>query len=57
MTCVLYLVPFILRVAGIVIPVWNFILFILWIAVFGVFGSVSVPQIKWPTELTFPLPP
>jgi hypothetical protein len=42
-TCVLYLVPFILRVAGIVIPVWNFILFILWIAVFGVFGSVCTP--------------
>lgn len=41
LTCLLYFVPFILRASGIFAPVWNFILFVLWIAVFGVFGSVS----------------
>jgi hypothetical protein len=45
-TCVLYLVPFILRIAGIFAPVWDFILFILWIAVFGVFGRVSLGDSK-----------
>ena len=41
-TCVIYFIPFILRVGGIFIAGWNFILFILWIAVFGVFGRVRV---------------
>jgi len=40
-TCVLYFIPFILRIAGIFVPVWDFILFVLWIALFGVFGKVS----------------
>lgn len=39
-TCVVYFVPFVLRVAGIFVPVWNFILFVLSIALFGVFGKV-----------------
>jgi hypothetical protein len=40
-TCALYFIPFILRIAGIFVPVWDFILFVLWIALFGVFGKVS----------------
>lgn len=40
MTCVAYFVPPVLRQAGIAAVAWNFVLFILWIAVFGVFGSV-----------------
>jgi H+/Cl- antiporter ClcA len=43
-TCVLYLVPFILRIAGVFAPVWDFILFILWIAVFGVFGRMYINE-------------
>lgn len=43
-TCVLYLVPFILSVAGIIVPIWNAVLFILWIAVFGVFGSMYINE-------------
>jgi hypothetical protein len=39
LTALLYMIPFILRLA--VVWIWNIILFILWIAVFGVFGSVS----------------
>ncbi|EWG39945.1 hypothetical protein FVEG_02560 [Fusarium verticillioides 7600] len=39
-TCVLYFIPFVLRVAGFVVAVWDFILFVLWIALFGVFGKV-----------------
>lgn len=40
LTCVVYFVPPVLRHAGIVAVAWNFVLFILWIAVFGVFASV-----------------
>lgn len=43
-TCLLYLIPFILRIAGIVAPIWDFILFILWIAVFGVFGKMYINE-------------
>jgi hypothetical protein len=39
-TCVLYFIPFVLRVAGFVVAIWDFILFVLWIALFGVFGKV-----------------
>lgn len=38
-TSLLYFIPFILRFA--LVWAWNLILFILWIALFGVFGSVS----------------
>lgn len=41
-TCVVYFVPFILRIAGVVVAIWDFILFILWIALFGVFGKVCL---------------
>lgn len=43
-TCVIYFIPFILRVGGIFIAGWNFILFILWIAVFGVFGRMYIGE-------------
>lgn len=39
-TCVLYFIPFILRIAGFIVAIWDFILFVLWIALFGVFGKV-----------------
>jgi hypothetical protein len=38
LTTVLYIIPHILRFAA--VWVWNLILFILWIALFGVFESV-----------------
>lgn len=37
-TTILYMVPFILRFAA--VWIWNLVLFILWIALFGVFGNV-----------------
>ena len=40
-TCVVYFVPLVLHRAGIVAAVWNTLLFILWITLFGVFGAVS----------------
>ncbi|RFN44323.1 membrane-associating domain-containing protein [Fusarium flagelliforme] len=43
-TCVLYFIPFILRIAGIFVPVWDFILFVLWIALFGVFGKMYIDE-------------
>ena len=43
-TCVIYFIPFVLRKAGIIAAAWSFVLFILWIAVFGVFGAVREPQ-------------
>jgi len=44
-TTVLYMIPFILRFAA--VWIWDLVLFILWIALFGVFGSVREPP---PTE-------
>ncbi|KAI7920128.1 hypothetical protein M0657_006720 [Pyricularia oryzae] len=41
-TTLVYLIPFVLRFAG--VPIWNLILFILWIAVFGVFGSMYIKE-------------
>jgi hypothetical protein len=38
LTAILYLIPFILRFAF--VWIWNLVLFILWIALFGVFGKV-----------------
>ncbi|KAM0425042.1 hypothetical protein ACHAPT_009843 [Fusarium lateritium] len=43
-TCVLYFVPFILRLAGVVVAIWDFILFVLWIALFGVFGKMYINE-------------
>ncbi|KAI2619703.1 hypothetical protein GGR54DRAFT_603270 [Hypoxylon sp. NC1633] len=42
LTAVLYLVPFILRFAA--VPIWSFILFVLWIALFGLFGSMYIHE-------------
>lgn len=39
LTSLLYFLPFILRFA--LVWAWNLILFILWIALFGIFGKVS----------------
>ncbi|KAL8383602.1 hypothetical protein RB595_010681 [Gaeumannomyces hyphopodioides] len=41
-TALVYFVPFVLRFA--VVPIWNTILFVLWIAVFGVFGAMYVRE-------------
>lgn len=43
-TCLAYFIPLVLRIAGFVAPVWNFILFVLWIALFGIFGKVYLLQ-------------
>ncbi|CAJ2503604.1 Uu.00g109980.m01.CDS01 [Anthostomella pinea] len=42
LTAILYLVPFILRFAA--VTVWSFILFVLWIALFGLFGSMYIHE-------------
>lgn len=42
LTAVLYLVPFILRFW--LVWAWNIILFILWIALFGVFGKMYIHE-------------
>jgi hypothetical protein len=39
-TCALYFIPFIIEAGGIFIASWDTILFVLWIALFGVFGKV-----------------
>ncbi|KZZ88509.1 hypothetical protein AAL_08067 [Moelleriella libera RCEF 2490] len=43
-TCLVYFVPVLLRHSGIVGAVWNFLLFILWIALFGVFGKLFIHE-------------
>lgn len=43
LTALLYLIPFVLRFM--VVWVWDFVLFVLWIAVFGVFGKVCTPSL------------
>lgn len=45
-TCALYFIPFIIEAGGIFIASWNTILFVLWIALFGVFGKVRCLSIK-----------
>ncbi|KAI1771646.1 hypothetical protein F4818DRAFT_197667 [Hypoxylon cercidicola] len=42
LTAILYLVPFILRFAA--VTVWSFILFVLWIALFGLFGNMYIHE-------------
>ncbi|KAI1803688.1 hypothetical protein F4811DRAFT_323070 [Daldinia bambusicola] len=42
LTAVLYFIPFILRFAT--ITIWNFIMFVLWIALFGLFGSMYIHE-------------
>lgn len=41
-TCALYFIPLIIEAAGIFIAIWDLILFILWITLFGVFGKVRL---------------
>ncbi|KAI0458487.1 hypothetical protein F5B21DRAFT_459894 [Xylaria acuta] len=41
-TAILYLFPFFLRFAA--VPVWNVVLFILWIVLFAVFGSLYIHE-------------
>ncbi|KAI3327155.1 hypothetical protein HD806DRAFT_486182 [Xylariaceae sp. AK1471] len=42
LTAILYLIPYILRFA--VVPAWSFVLFVLWIALFGLFGSMYIHE-------------
>ncbi|KAK3943928.1 hypothetical protein QBC46DRAFT_13887 [Diplogelasinospora grovesii] len=42
LTAILCIIPYILRFA--VIWAWNTVLFILWIALFGIFGSIYIHQ-------------
>ncbi|KAI0130578.1 hypothetical protein BJ170DRAFT_594089 [Xylariales sp. AK1849] len=41
-TALLYFIPFILRFA--VVPAWSLIIFILWCALFGVFGNMYIHE-------------
>ncbi|KAI1263374.1 hypothetical protein F5Y18DRAFT_429062 [Xylariaceae sp. FL1019] len=41
-TAILYFIPFILRFAA--VSIWSFILFVLWIALFGLFGSMYIHE-------------
>ncbi|KAI0187952.1 hypothetical protein EV127DRAFT_368555 [Xylaria flabelliformis] len=41
-TAILYFVPFLLRFA--VVPIWSFILFVLWIVLFGIFASLYIHE-------------
>lgn len=47
-TCAVYMVPLVLRHAngifGLVIAGWNAIIFVLWVAVFGVFGDMYINE-------------
>ncbi|KFG79147.1 hypothetical protein MANI_120974 [Metarhizium anisopliae] len=43
-TCVVWFVPALLRHAGVFGAVWNSILFILWITLFGVFGALFIHE-------------
>ncbi|KAL7621216.1 hypothetical protein AAE478_008533 [Parahypoxylon ruwenzoriense] len=42
LTALLYLIPFILRFAA--VTIWSFIIFVLWIALFGLFGSMYIHE-------------
>ncbi|KAH8907605.1 hypothetical protein BR93DRAFT_926633 [Coniochaeta sp. PMI_546] len=41
-TTILYMIPFILRFAA--VWIWNLVLFILWIALFGAFGNMYIRE-------------
>ncbi|KAK3182169.1 hypothetical protein K4F52_006538 [Lecanicillium sp. MT-2017a] len=43
-TCVVYFIPIVFHAIGIAAPIWNFILFILWITLFGVFGKLFIKE-------------
>ncbi|KAH9905332.1 hypothetical protein F4778DRAFT_703121 [Xylariomycetidae sp. FL2044] len=42
LTALLYLIPFILRFAA--TTIWSFIIFVLWIALFGLFGNMYIHE-------------
>ncbi|KAH8648379.1 hypothetical protein BX600DRAFT_517771 [Xylariales sp. PMI_506] len=42
LTALLYFIPFILRFA--VVPAWSFVIFILWCALFGLFGNMYIKE-------------
>ncbi|KAI1851974.1 hypothetical protein JX265_008220 [Neoarthrinium moseri] len=42
LTSLLYSIPFILRFAA--VPAWSFIIFVLWCAVFGLFGKMYIHE-------------
>ncbi|KAI1452589.1 hypothetical protein F4805DRAFT_446764 [Annulohypoxylon moriforme] len=42
LSAILYLIPFILRFA--VVTIWSFIIFVLWIALFGLFGNMYIHE-------------
>lgn len=44
LTCLVYFIPVIVRLGGIFMAGWDLILFILWIAVFGVFGNMFINE-------------
>lgn len=41
-TALLYFIPFILRFA--IVPIWSFVIFVLWCAVFGLFGNMYIHE-------------
>ncbi|KAK7946484.1 Uracil phosphoribosyltransferase [Apiospora aurea] len=42
LTAILYSVPFILRFAA--VPAWSFVIFVLWVALFGLFGNMYIKE-------------
>lgn len=42
-TCIVYFIPPIVEIAGIIALGWNTLMFVFWIALFGTFGSVCIP--------------
>ncbi|KHO00440.1 uncharacterized protein MAM_01218 [Metarhizium album ARSEF 1941] len=43
-TCVVWFIPALLRHAGVFGAIWNLLLFILWITLFGVFGALFIHE-------------
>ncbi|OAA35431.1 hypothetical protein NOR_08010 [Metarhizium rileyi] len=41
-TCVVWFIPALLRHAGVIGAIWNVLLFVLWITLFGVFGALFI---------------
>ncbi|PHH87033.1 hypothetical protein CDD83_9404 [Cordyceps sp. RAO-2017] len=44
LTSLVYLIPLVFRRAGVAAVGWNFLLFVLWIAVFGLFGAMYIRE-------------
>lgn len=45
-TCIAYLVPFVFHALGFIAPIWNLVLFILHITLFGVFAKVRAASLS-----------